>query len=193
MINIEETIISQYANSPIIIQIIQNMNDYIDPRADINNFYNYVFNIDTAKSFALDIWGRILGVERTLKLPSDDNYFGFANSNRKPFNVAPFYNDGERVTDNYILPDSSYRKLLYLKALSNITQTTAPALNQLISKLFEGRGKCYVQDSGNMTIHYIFEFELTNIEISILASSHIVPKPAGVTVQFDLIANGVYF
>jgi Protein of unknown function (DUF2612) len=192
MIDVEQTIISQYGNSPILLQLIKNMNEYIDPRADIDNFYNSVFNINTAKSFALDIWGRIVGIDRLLTIPADIKYFGFNNSGREPFNSAPFYN-GDNVTQTYSLTDDAYRRLILFKALSNITQSTAPALNQLISKLFEGRGRCFVQDDGNMHIHYVFEFTLTNVEMAILTHSNITPKPAGVAVEFYQIVNKKYF
>jgi hypothetical protein len=66
MRNVEQTIISQYGNSATITQLIQNMNDYIDPRADIDNFYSFIWNVDTAQGFGLDIWGRIVNVSRSI-------------------------------------------------------------------------------------------------------------------------------
>ncbi|WP_152882578.1 DUF2612 domain-containing protein, partial [Burkholderia multivorans] len=54
MLNVEQTILSQYGNSATITQLIQNFNQYIDPRADIDAFYNAVWNIDTAQGFGLD-------------------------------------------------------------------------------------------------------------------------------------------
>ena len=38
MINVEQTIISQYANSATISQLVRNMNTYLDPRADFDAF-----------------------------------------------------------------------------------------------------------------------------------------------------------
>jgi len=80
MINVEQTIISQYANSPTIVKLIQNMNEYIDPRADLDNFYNFVWNVDTAQGFGLDIWGRIVNISRELSVPTPEDYFGFDTS-----------------------------------------------------------------------------------------------------------------
>ena len=90
MNNVEQTIISQYGNSSTIGSLIQGMNQNIDPSADIDNFYNYVFNIDTAENFGLDIWGRIIGVSREVLT-----------------NPVTF------------LDDTAYRALLLLKALSS--------------------------------------------------------------------------
>ena len=64
MLNVEQTIISEYGNSPTLCQLVHNIDLYLDPRADIDNFYNWVWNIDTAQGFGLDIWGRIIGVSR---------------------------------------------------------------------------------------------------------------------------------
>ena len=36
MIDVERTIVSQYANSATIVQLVQNMNTYLDPRADFD-------------------------------------------------------------------------------------------------------------------------------------------------------------
>ncbi|MHB8915615.1 MAG: DUF2612 domain-containing protein, partial [Thiobacillus sp.] len=79
MINVNKTIISQYGTSPILTQLIQSLNDAIDPTLDLGNFYNMVWNISTAQGFGLDIWGRILGVTRYLNVASG-SYFGFTGS-----------------------------------------------------------------------------------------------------------------
>ena len=66
MINVEQTIISQYANSATISQLVRNMNTYLDPRADFDTFFDFVWNVDTAQGFGLDIWGRIVNIRREL-------------------------------------------------------------------------------------------------------------------------------
>ena len=72
MENVSQTILSQYANSPTITQLIQNMDGYIDPSADIDSFYDMIWNIDSAVGKGLDIWGKIVGLEngRKLTIPS---------------------------------------------------------------------------------------------------------------------------
>ncbi|MCS6515083.1 DUF2612 domain-containing protein [Burkholderia thailandensis] len=63
MDNVLQTVLAQYANSPTLIQLVQNMNGYIDPSADIDAFYDNVWNIQTAVGRGLDIWGKIVGLE----------------------------------------------------------------------------------------------------------------------------------
>lgn len=188
--NWQDTVISQYANSPTLNRLIQNFNDYIDPAANLTAFYNYVWNVDTAQGFGLDYWGRIVGVGRLLQLPAVPTTFGFDTGDNSflPFNQAPFFG-GDTATQTFSLPDDPYRLLVLLKAFSNICETTIPVLNSMLNQLFAGRGRCYVQDYGNMAMAYAFEFPLTPVEYAILTQTGVPPHPAGVQVsilQIDL-------
>lgn len=183
MIDVEKTIISQYGNSPTLLQLIQNINQYIDPWADIDNFYNLVWNVDTAVGFGLDIWGRIVNVSRLLKIPTDNQYFGFneASPTVYPYGQGTFYDPTATATQTYSLSDDAYRQLIYAKALANIISATPLAINQLLQNMFSSRGRCYVNDLGSMSMRYTFEFVLTPLEFSIVTQSGVFPRPAGVS------------
>lgn len=193
-----QTIISQYANSPTILQLIESMSEYFNPSTNLLAFYNNVWNIDSAIGFGLDIWGRILGVGRLLQLPLTNTAFVFGfdtgAGDRGPFNQAPF-DAGGNATQSFALTDTAYRTLLLLKAFVNVSETTIPALNSMLQTLFAGRGRCYVQDYGSMAMAYAFEFALTPVEYAILTQTGIPPHPAGVMVsivQVDLSTTGVF-
>lgn len=164
MINVEETIISQYGNSATITQLIQNMNTYLDPRSDFDKFYDYVWNVETAEGFGLDIWGRIVDVERQVNVPADT-----PNPGMYPF-----------VSGVYTMDNTEYRLVILVKALANITNCTADGLNQLLTNLFSTRGRSYVRDTGNMTMVFTFEFFLKPFEYVILTTAGVAPRPAGV-------------
>lgn len=189
------SVISQYANSPTILQLIANMDEYVRPRANLQNFYDFVWNVDTAQGFGLDIWGRIVDVGRLVVLPNDETTFGFANAaipdDWKPFNAGTFY-QGPSASQAYILPDNTYRVLILAKAMANIAATTAPALNRLVSNLFPGRGRTYVLDLGGMRMRWVFEFPLTLAEYAILTTSGVVPHPAGVGYDIIVIPADVF-
>lgn len=183
MENVEQTIISQYANSATIVQLIRNMNEYIDPATDFQNFYDFVWNVDTAQFWGLDILGRIVNVSRQLKIPPAIVNLGFNEGlNYQPFGQAPFY-AGPPASNVYLLGDDAYRKLILMKALLNISNSTAPATNQLLQNLFAGRGRCYVADTGGMQMRFVFEFLLLPYELAILTQSNAVPRPAAVLAQ----------
>lgn len=183
MDNPSRTIISQYSQSPAINQLITGWNDNLDAGALIDNFYNLVWNVETAVGWGLDVWGRIVGVGRTLQIAAT-KYFGFEEAtdvSADPFGQSPFY-QGQPVTSNYVLSDEGFRVLILAKALANISNGSCAALNQILLLLFPGRGNCYVVDNLDMTFDYVFDFALSPVELAIVSNSGVLPKPAGASV-----------
>ena len=151
MRNLESTILSQYANSPAIVSLLESMNAAIDPSGDIDNFLIWCWQVSTAQGVFLDGWGRIVGVGRAIAT------------------------DPETV-----LTDSQFRSLILLKALSNISIATSPSINELLIDWIGDYGRAYVIDLGNMEILYQFEFALEQFQIDIITESGIFLRPAGV-------------
>jgi hypothetical protein len=201
LFDFEATVISQYANSPTILQLCQNLNQYIDQSANFANFYNYVWNVDTAVGFGLDIWGAIVNVSRLLNIPTGVDYVGFyehtesqpdqdwtpAGSSQPPYNDPPvggaFYT-GYNATTAYLLPDDAYRQLILAKAFANICTTTAPAINQILQNLY-GPGTAFVLNTGPMSISYNLTFKPTAVQLAILEQSGVIPTPPGVSVVIN--------
>jgi hypothetical protein len=183
MINLEETIQAQWANSPIMLQLINNMNGYIDPTANLNNFYNQVQNVLTAQGYGLDVWGRIVGVQRTIVIPATASRLYFKESGAGtpfgPGGSAPFW-DGTVSGSNFRLSDSAFLTLILTKALANISLCSAPAINQMLRNLFGAQGRCYALDLGGMRMQIIFEFPLSLMDFYILTQSKALARPAGV-------------
>lgn len=186
------TFLAQYATSPILTSLIQAMNAAIDPDADFDNFYSCVWNVNTAQGFALDIWGRIVNIPRTINIPASNDYFGFdeASPNAEPFNQAPFYS-GPQAGTLYTLTDDAYRVLILTKALANISSFTAQSMNALLNFMFNGqgttRGSCYVLENATpMQITYVFNFALQSWEAAVLQQASLMPRPAGVGVTITV-------
>lgn len=176
------TVISQYANSPVLTSILQTFYDAVDQTINFENFFDDVWNLDTAIGHGLDVWGRIVGVSRTIQIAPAD-YLGFEESMAGPveaFGQAPFYS-GSTVTNNYDLSDDSFRTLINAKALSNICDGSIAGINAVLLTLFPNRGNCYVVDNGDMTITYTFAFSLSAVELAILGQSSVLPTPTGVS------------
>lgn len=109
-----------------------------------------------------------------------------------PFNYGTWYNQGNAGTQGLVLADAPFRQLILTKALANITPTTIPALNALLSQLFAGRGRCYVQDYGGMKMAYTFEFALQPYELAILTQSGVTPRPAGVKLYINQVRSSFF-
>lgn len=182
-----DTVLSQYANSPIILSLIDSAEAAISADADIENFYQFAWNISTAHGVFLDNWGRIVNVSRVINVPVSD-YFGWDEGNYKGFGQAKFYS-GETASTNYPLSDDAYRLMILAKALFNISRTTYSVYNQILNKLFPGRGRTYIGFSGNMAARLTFEFLLEPFEEAILQQSNVFEPPTGV--RFDILAYNV--
>lgn len=167
MIKPSDTVASQYKNSPTLLQLIDNFNQYIDPGANLQAFYDLVWNIDTAQGFGLDILGRIVGASRQVNVPA---VF--------PVRVAP----GLRS-----LTDDQFRILLYATALTNISGTSIPEINTVLRRLFAGRGNAYAVDNLDMSIRYALAFAATGYDFAIMAQSNALPRPAAVKTSISTI------
>lgn len=180
-----DTVISQYANSPIMLALLDSFDSALDQTQNFEMFYDLIWNLDTAVGYGLDVWGRIVGVNRTLEV-AIGKYIGFQQQTTStadtfgPGGKSPFYN-GAPVTSNFTLSDMAYRSLIFAKALANICSGSIPAINQILLTLFPGRGDCYVTNGMNMAMTYTFTFDLTPVETAIVFQSGALPTPAGVT------------
>lgn len=177
-----QTVISEYANSPILTGLLESMFDAVDLTALFDEMYDKIQNIETAEGYGLDVIGRIVDISRIITIPDDVIYLSFEESGDDGvFGVGTFY-AGASTTTNFILADPAYRTLILAKALANICDGSSKAINALLRALFPGRGNAYVVDNLNMTMVYTFNFALTPVELSIVQNSGVLPRPAGVSV-----------
>jgi len=183
----QETIISQYANSAILVQLIADFDEYLDQTQNMDAFYDLIWNVDTAQGYGLDVWGRIVGVSRTLQIATAE-YLGFAQQDPTvgSFGSGVFFS-GQPATQNFNLTDNAFRTLIFAKALANISDGSIPAINQLLLNLFPGRGNCFVVDNANMSMVYTFDFILTPVETAIIENSGVLPQPTGVAASVNIV------
>lgn len=204
-----QTVISQFANSPIVTTLVQNFANFIDQTTNFDQFFDLIINVDTAVGYGLDVWGRIVGVNRVLTISNPLPYFGFEESQEAVgFNQGPFYS-GQIVTTNFRLDDEAYRRLILTKAFANISRSSMPMLNKMLLTLFPNRGNCFVTEGApfgpwfgfeeatdalgfnqapfysgesipRMIMSWTFDFPLTPVELAIIQVSGVLPKPTGV-------------
>ncbi|KHS42980.1 hypothetical protein RN38_18490 [Hafnia paralvei] len=190
MINVADTILTQYADSPKLKSMIYSFNEAVGIDGFIDDFYDMIWNIETCGTYGLDVWGKIVVVSRLLTVTENKIYFGFGEAKSQvpliddpqPFNQAPFYN-GNQLTSTVSLSNDVYRKLIMMKAAANISDCTISNMNKLLMFMFGERGRCYVRNDGEMVMSYVFEFSLSTAELAIVQSSGALPSPVGVTVN----------
>ncbi|MDR2947134.1 MAG: DUF2612 domain-containing protein [Candidatus Adiutrix sp.] len=177
---------SQYSASEKILALAAGFQARIDPHADIDLFYDKMFNIYTAEGVGLDNWGVILGIGRTIEGPPVYDCFGFFGSELAPFNQKPFVPDLSSIPPFYItLGDESFRLLLLYKALANISASDAATQNKLLSVLIDTgaggfSGAAYVLEVGTMVIRWVFETFLTAEQLAIFRVAGTLARGAGV-------------
>lgn len=175
--DVRQTLLSQYANSPVILKLLGYFNEWLNPVGRFDAFYQDVWNILTARGYGLDVWGRILGVTRILEVPGQ-LYLGFQqDDDAQPFGFGILYAGG-RSTNSAALTDEAFRLLLLAKAALNITDASSLSINRILLALFGGG---YVRDNLDMTITYVFSRPLEPVETAIVYQSGAIPKPVGVS------------
>lgn len=91
----KKTVIAQYSNSPVMLSLLDAIDKEIKVCRFFDDFYRTVWNINTAEGFGLDIWGRIVGVNRKVRTFMGV-YWGFYEESlliARPYYDTTRYND----------------------------------------------------------------------------------------------------
>ena len=180
-IDVLESIQSQYAASPHLLALLVKKAAIADPGRDLMKFYMGIFNPQTAQGIGLDIWGRIVGVSRVIEVEVT-RWFGFTQGRLQPFGQAPFWR-GVRSYVTQDLDDEDYRVLVFWKAAANIASAEAPALNNLLQRLFPGK-QCFVLEIRPMHIRVVTRVGISAIHKAIFRRYGLIAKGAGVGVSW---------
>lgn len=181
-----QTLYSQYANSPTFLALLDNTLSSLDQEGMIDDWYDKVWNLDTAIGYGLDVWGRIVGIGRVIPgVPG--KFLGFeeaTTASADPWDQSPWY-AGTGLTSNVVLGDPAYRKLIYAKAASNLWDGSTPGLNAILRMLYAGQ-LVYVTTS-TLALEYVFGFEPSAVEYAIAANTNVLPRPAGIETTFTIL------
>ena len=146
--------------------------------------------IDTSEGIQLDILGSIVGQSRIIVAAELFGYFGFAvNLESGPFGSVNDLSLGDRfrevsepVAGNRELSDKEYRIWIRARIAKNRTSSTPEDIISQIKLIFDVNQVLLIEGSTQYTI-YISKI-LTGDEKSILLNFDIIPKTAGVQVNF---------
>lgn len=172
--------------------IIQNKQDALD---ELNqdfwvNWYDDVFNIQTANAFGLSVWAIILDLSLTIdpELPlSNNSNFGFG-SLRKNFNNGNYTNS----VNSIILTTDQARLILKLRYYQLVTRGTVPECNKIVADVFSNISEAYVLDGNDMTMTYVFLSSLPSSIRFVLNKYDLLPRPSGVKSRYIEIPNSSF-
>lgn len=189
--DVNRAILRQYNDSDIVALaqlFLQSMgiSDFMD------DFYENIWDVRTANTYGLDIWGKIVGITRVMTYTETGLYFGFreatiseaTTTNPQPFSTYPFYSNGANKKGTVVLTDNYFRKAIMMKAMANITDCTAPRLNAALMFMFSDSGNAWVEHDGPMAMSYHFDFTPTSADLAIIQSGDILPRPAGCVISY---------
>lgn len=125
-----------------------------------DNFYSNIFNLDTANSFGLTVWGNLLGVQRPSYVDENDQ-------------VLPY-------------SDNMYRLFLKSRIFFMFNNGSVYQFNKYIQFLFPNL-PILVLDNLDMSLDLIFYYTPSTEELAVLSNPDFLPRPSGVQINIKVI------
>lgn len=165
-IDFEKHIFWQYNNAQALNSLINLKQDWYNTNQVEfwQNWIGNVLNIATANDYGLAIWGTLLGIPRIYQVNGS----------------------------NLSLSTEQFRKVILARLKLIHMRGTVPEINALLKFLFSDYGKAYVIDNYDMTLTYRFNFNLSPLQIAVLQTVTLLPRPAGVQVTIITLDNKVF-
>lgn len=139
-----------------------------------------VFDLRTANDFGLAVWATILNIPTSIisQDANDKPIWGFGEY-REGFNQGNFAS-----TPSTSLTLEQKRLVLRLRYFQLVTTGAAPEINEFLAYVFEPFGAAYVVDGYAMNARYVFGFPVSSDLEMVLTGYDLLPRPAGVKVDF---------
>lgn len=168
----QRTLSGQYADSASITQMVDSLGQQINPDPLFSTFLSFIWSLDTAQGFGLDILGRLINLPRLL--------------NNVPVLFPSFGAPGPQYMN-----DDQYRRALFIKAAANIGDHSFASINSGLRVMSNGRGNAFASKLSTMVVQYNFYYAPDGYEYAIINSGNILIRPVGV--GFDRLTIHPYF
>lgn len=192
-INILSALDWQRSNADKFKQFIQDKQDWYKTNFcdEYNNFFDDVFNLDTANDFGLSVRSIILDEKLFGEIePARVGYpaFGFG-SGKKNFGNGNF---SPGAGSSYSFSTEEKRTLLKLKAyilhMSGPVSGSSTSINQSLYRIFGGKVMTCI-DNRDMTFTYLlYDTSVSGFAIE-LYNRDLLPRPAGIDIELVLKAG----
>ena len=174
-----------------------------------DSWYTDVFDLRTANAFGLAVWSYILDIPLFIDFSSDPDdttrdlwgFNAFDGGFPDYINTYQNFEQGSFTTRHgqVTLTVEEQRLLLRLRYYQLVSRGATPDTNQFLSVLFADRTKifpeygiAYVLDGLDMTMTYVFNFNLSQTFIYIFQHFDIMPRPAGVKLKYRILNDNIF-
>lgn len=191
--NLLVALLWQHDNATSLISLLQQKQDWYDENqtAFWTDWLRDVFDLRTANEFGCQVWAIILGIQLSVNegANTDKPTWAFGNT-RQNFGRGNFSNTSD-VTIPLTLEQK--RLVLRLRYFQLTSRGTVPETNRFLKYIFEDVGSVYVIDQLDMSfVYYVFTFVPSSQLIFILQKYDILPRPAGVGVDYQVITGPAF-
>ena len=130
----------------------------------LKEFYDNIYNLDTAKNIGLDLWGERLNFPRTIKY------------------IDEITGKESAVT----LQDDEYRLILQIVTLKLYSRMTVPGINKTLKELFAFyNARAYTVDNQDMTyVNFVFLWEIPDYLKQAFNNYDLLPHPMAVGTRY---------
>lgn len=153
----------QYDKAEKLVKLMQAKENFykINVSGFFDDYYENIFNINTADTFGLELWGRFFGVSR------------------------PHYYD-EDLGQEIFFTDDQYRTVIKGRVMLMNSNCSIPSINAYTEYLFPGK-IVYTFDYQDMSLRMVFYYNPSLKERAIINLPGFLPRPAGVDINYVII------
>jgi len=185
-VNLMRALLWQHNDAARLQGLLQSKQDWYNENQSAfwSDWFDDVFNLQTANDFGLAVWAIILGLPLAVAptATGEQDIFGFAADDEN-FNNGNFAADGSQI----VLATEQKRLVLRLRYYQLTTRHSVTQANAIMRAVF-GDGWGFVSDSLLMKIRYVFAVAPAPQVQFILTNYDLLPRPAGV--KADYIVQG---
>lgn len=184
-VELTKALLWQHDNADALRTLIEKKQEWYDinQRDFWQDWYDDVFNIDTANNFGLAVWGRILNVSLGLQVDSTIGipHFGFGTFHRNFENG----NFARATGGEQALSLEQKRLIIRLRYYQLISRATVTEINEAMARIFGDLGLVFVRDPLDMSeLEYVFTFQPSSRVQLILDRMNLLPRPSGVGARY---------
>lgn len=201
-VNVLQTLIWQYGNTTALKSLLESKQSWYDENQTQfwTDWYNNVFNLQTADVFGVSVWSIILNIPLFLAPNPDVDrpLWGFNDFTAGPINTFFNFNNGNFVSDNNVITLSLEEQRLVLKLrYFQLTSrgdivTTNQQLNEAFQACYGAGNTCYILDGLRMFIVAVFTFNVPQNMRQVLVDYNLIPRSAGVGIEYRVLTDPIW-